>query len=481
MKIPKYKLYLAFSDFILVFITLTISYYVIVTVEDKNFNYFLHFRFLLIILFLMISIFFVFFQQANNLYKINVFLSKATQTVNLLKSIVTLAIVLIVTSFLFKITDILTSRIFVFSATLLSFFVLYFSRVVFLQKLYKLFARNQIINKNILIIGAGKAGQILAKKLKIAKGLGIRVVGFIDDNRKQGEEVFEGVEVLGTIDDLQKIKEQNNIIEVIVAIDNISYERLIEILQKCNKLDLLVKISSDLFEIIPQKIEIEKYNDIPIVNAAPQIHSDISLFFKRVIDFIGALLGIIVLLPLLIIVSLLILFSSRGPIIYKQVRIGKNGKPFNFYKFRSMRIVESKDEEIRKIAMIEFMKNNKRNNDSDSKVVDESRITAIGRFIRKTSIDELPQLINVLKGEMSLVGPRPCLPYEYENLEEWQKNRFNVLPGCTGVWQVLGRSEVSFKDSVVLDLYYINNMSPWFDLQLILKTIPVMIFSKGGK
>lgn len=481
MKIPKYKLYLAFSDFILVFITLTISYYVIVTVEDKNFNYFLHFRFLLIILFLMISIFFVFFQQANNLYKINVFLSKATQTVNLLKSIVTLAIVLIVTSFLFKITDILTSRIFVFSATLLSFFVLYFSRVVFLQKLYKLFARNQIINKKILIIGAGKAGQILAKKLKIAKGLGIRVVGFIDDNRKQGEEVFEGVEVLGTIDDLQKIKEQNNIIEVIVAIDNISYERLIEILQKCNKLDLLVKISSDLFEIIPQKIEIEKYNDIPIVNAAPQIHSDISLFFKRVIDFIGALLGIIVLLPLLIIVSLLILFSSRGPIIYKQVRIGKNGKPFNFYKFRSMRIVESKDEEIRKIAMIEFMKNNKRNNDSDSKVVDESRITAIGRFIRKTSIDELPQLINVLKGEMSLVGPRPCLPYEYENLEEWQKNRFNVLPGCTGVWQVLGRSEVSFKDSVVLDLYYINNMSPWFDLQLILKTIPVMIFSKGGK
>ena len=117
----------------------------------------------------------------------------------------------------------------------------------------------------------------------------------------------------------------------------------------------------------------------------------------------------------------------------------------------------------------------------DTKIVIKERVTKIGYFIRKTSLDELPQLINVIKGDMSLVGPRPCLPYEYKHYDDWQKRRLSVLPGCTGVWQVSGRSKVSFRDSIVLDIYYVNNMSPWFDLQLILKTFPVMLLGIGGK
>ena len=138
------------------------------------------------------------------------------------------------------------------------------------------------------------------------------------------------------------------------------------------------------------------------------------------------------------------------------------------------------EDEVRKKKMIEFMKKGQDQSGS-MKIINDSRVTWIGKIIRKTSLDELPQLINVLKGDMSLVGPRPCLPYEYENYDDWQKRRVSVIPGCTGVWQVLGRSQVSFKDSVVLDLYYINNMSPWLDLQLILQTIPTMIFLRGGK
>jgi len=142
--------------------------------------------------------------------------------------------------------------------------------------------------------------------------------------------------------------------------------------------------------------------------------------------------------------------------------------------------VADEDDEERKKQMIQFIKNENPTN-TDTKVINTNRITWIGKIIRKLSLDELPQLFNVIKGDMSLVGPRPSLPYEYQNFDSWQKRRVNVLPGCTGVWQVWGRSSVSFKDSVVLDLYYVNNMSPWLDIQLILKTIPVMLFSRGGK
>jgi undecaprenyl-phosphate galactose phosphotransferase len=143
-----------------------------------------------------------------------------------------------------------------------------------------------------------------------------------------------------------------------------------------------------------------------------------------------------------------------------------------------MTVVKGEDEERMKM-MLDFMKNS--DEETGTKIINENRLTWIGKIIRKTSLDELPQLLNVIKGDMSLVGPRPCLPYEYENYDEWQKRRVSVIPGCTGVWQVWGRSSVSFRDSVVLDLYYINNMSPWFDLQLILQTIPAMFFLRGGR
>ena len=143
-----------------------------------------------------------------------------------------------------------------------------------------------------------------------------------------------------------------------------------------------------------------------------------------------------------------------------------------------MSVLDGEDEDRKKL-MLDFMNND--NGNADTKVINNSRVTWIGKLIRKSSLDELPQLFNVLQGEMSLVGPRPCLPYEYENYDEWQKRRVSVIPGCTGVWQVWGRSSVSFKESVVLDLYYVNNMSPWFDLQIIYQTIPALFAGRGAK
>jgi lipopolysaccharide/colanic/teichoic acid biosynthesis glycosyltransferase len=195
-------------------------------------------------------------------------------------------------------------------------------------------------------------------------------------------------------------------------------------------------------------------------------------------DIFLSVLTLILIAPLMLIIAALIKLTSPGPIFFKQKRVGYYGKEFDIYKFRSMKVQDGEDED-RKLQMFKFM--NDYSGKIKTKVVNDSRITWIGTFIRKTSLDELPQLFNVIKGDMSLVGPRPCLPYEYDLYPEWQKRRVNVLPGCTGVWQIWGRSSTSYKDSVVLDLYYINKMSPWFDLQLLFQTIPVMITARGAK
>jgi undecaprenyl-phosphate galactose phosphotransferase len=192
------------------------------------------------------------------------------------------------------------------------------------------------------------------------------------------------------------------------------------------------------------------------------------------VDVLLSLIGFIILTPVFLFIIVAIKLSSSGPVFYKQKRVGLNGELFDLYKFRSMNTGDGEDKKREKM-MIDFMKNNRA-----QKIIDDTRVTRVGKFIRRTSIDELPQLYNVIKGNMSIVGPRPCLPYEFNNYEAWQKRRVKVLPGCTGVWQVSGRSSVSFTDSIILDLFYINNMSPLYDILLILKTFPVIFFSKGG-
>jgi undecaprenyl-phosphate galactose phosphotransferase len=268
--------------------------------------------------------------------------------------------------------------------------------------------------------------------------------------------------------------------EIIIAIDNIGYEKLMSLIDRCNELEKSVKLTSELFNIVPEKIVTETYSGIPVVDLSPKVNKNINYIYKRVFDYIASLIGLIILSPVFIIISILIKLTSPGKIFFTQMRIGKDGKPFKFYKFRSMKVNSDTDKE-RESFMIDFIKNNYAANLNSTKIINENNITSVGKFIRKTSLDELPQLINVLKGDMSLVGPRPCLKYEYDSYDDWHKRRHSVMPGCTGVWQVSGRSTVSFRDSVVLDLYYINNMTPWLDLQLIFKTFPVMIFGRGAK
>ncbi|WP_353949385.1 sugar transferase [Sporolactobacillus sp. Y61] len=195
------------------------------------------------------------------------------------------------------------------------------------------------------------------------------------------------------------------------------------------------------------------------------------LFFKRVMDIFGALIGLILLSPVFLIVALAIkLEDPKGRIIFKQIRVGKNGKTFYIYKFRSM--VTNAEQ-----LLVKLLEKNDTNG-AMFKMKNDPRVTRIGRFIRRTSIDELPQLVNVLRGDMSLVGPRPPLPREVIDYSEYDKQRLIVRPGCTGLWQVSGRSDLGFKDMVQLDLTYIQNRSIWTDIKIIFKTLGVMVESK---
>jgi len=414
----------------------------------------------------------------NNLYNINIILNRSLHMIIVIKSLC----YFLPMFFLFNLIVLNLTILNLAFVTIIFIIVFlpafYVFRVEILRRIYLALKQNRF-KTNVLIVGDGSSGKVLAAKLAFENPFGIKIVGFIDDKVNKGKEIIKGKKVLGNFNEIYTIIEKYEIDEVIIAEEDCEYDQLLDLLELCKTTKKQVKITSNLFKIIPQKIFTEKYGDVPVVDVSPGFNSQFVQKLKLVFDRIVAFGGLIIISPALIIISLLIKLSSRGPVLYMQERIGKEGKAFMFYKFRTMKTVENDDDFERKEKMLKFM-NGLEINGENKKVCNSKRVTKIGKFLRKTSLDELPQLFNVLKGEMSLVGPRPCLPYEYENLHNWQKRRFDVLPGCTGVWQVNGRSQVSFNESVVMDLYYINNLSPWLDLQLLVKTIPVMLFGRSG-
>ncbi|NWF89810.1 MAG: sugar transferase [Ignavibacteriaceae bacterium] len=478
IKFPKFKYYLFVFD-ILIFL---FSFFT--TAIILKFKSGLTFSQILMpnsvtIFFAILSIgIFLFIYQYNSLYKINIILTRAAHLTAIIHSIFYGFITIIVISFLIKSAWITDSRLTLLTFTIILLLYSYVLRVEIYRRLY-IGLKNKQFKRNLILVGGGKAGQLLATRLIFENAIGVNIIGFIDDNKKIGSPIVGNKSVIGNVAQIPFLVAKHEVDEILIVIDNITYERLLEILDTCKSLDVNVRLASELFDVVVKKVSTEKYAEFPVVDVSPRINNTINLLMKRFFDVISAGLGIIFLSPIFLTIALLIKLSSKGPVLFYQTRIGKNGQSFQMYKFRSMYVNKGEDEERMKM-MLEFMK--KEQNDSiGEKIINLKRVTKIGQIIRKTSLDELPQLFNVIRGDMSLVGPRPCLPYEYENYAEWQKRRLSVIPGCTGVWQVAGRSNVSFKDSVVLDLYYINNMSPWLDLQILFKTIPVILFARGGK
>jgi len=478
LKYPGYKYFYAATDFLILSLSFIISNGLYnILYRSKPFGIF----FLNpeeVALLIASNIVFILIFQFFHLYKINVFLTRSAQMITIIKSLLYGVFFIIVISFFLKIPIISDSRLFIAIYFHIAAALMFLLRVMLISYIYKKLLGNNLFRRRVVIIGTGKTALILAQKISFEDSIGVEVVGFADDILPCGSRIFRNLRVISGINDLELLKEKINFNEIIICMDRADHDHLLKIMDRCMKLNVIVKVASGLFGIIQEKIFSEQYHNIPVIDISNKIHFGLYAIVKRIIDFFGALSGLLIFSPFFLVIGLIIKLSSKGPVIFRQVRIGKDGNKFDFYKFRSMKVIDGEDT-ARASDMINFMKS--KNKNGSSKIINESRITGVGKFLRKYSLDEMPQLFNVLKGDMSLVGPRPCLPYEYEHYDSWQKRRLSVLPGCTGLWQVTARSEVNFNDSVVIDLYYISNISPWLDLQLILKTVPVMLFARGGK
>jgi exopolysaccharide biosynthesis polyprenyl glycosylphosphotransferase len=418
-----------------------------------------------------------------NLYKVNVFVTVVDHSMRILKGLFFTVLGIALLSFFIRSEIILDSRLAIIYFTSISFTLMICGRVIVFRGLFLYLSKRRVFQRNALIVGGAETGKNLAVNLLMNDHIGLNVVGFLDDGLSLGKVVFNRIKVIGRIAELKEIVKVYEVHEVIICLEHVEYDQLIRTLEVATGTDAVVKISSPLYDVVPSRLFIEKYGNVPVVSISHVSPSPRLEVYKRIFDSVMVGAGILCLLPLFAALSFLIKLDSRGPIFFTQTRIGKNGRPFRFYKFRSMQVGSDRDD-TRAQTAVEFIKSKKKNGghvNGSTKIVNEARITRIGRWLRKTSLDELPQLINVMKGEMSLVGPRPCLPYEWENYEDWHKRRLSVMPGCTGMWQVAGRSVVGFEDMVILDLYYIQNASLMLDFTLLLRTFPVMLFGAGAK
>jgi exopolysaccharide biosynthesis polyprenyl glycosylphosphotransferase len=285
---------------------------------------------------------------------------------------------------------------------------------------------------------------------------------------------------LGRIQDLEAILGEYFFQEAIITDETIGKAELIDLLDFFTTKGINVWFMPKLMPIIGIKLYIDNLCGISMVRLSRQWHQWVFEKVKYALDGVAALLGIVLMLPIFLAFGLAIKLTSPGPVFYRALAVGKGGRTFRMYKFRSMITGASKD--IHKDYVTRMISGEITQDDSGKilKITDDPRVTPVGRLLRKTSLDEMPQLINVLKGEMSLVGPRPCLPYEFEVYKDWHKKRTAVRQGITGLWQVVGRSEVSFEDMILLDLYYIYNRSMELDFNILFETVFVLLKKKGA-
>jgi exopolysaccharide biosynthesis polyprenyl glycosylphosphotransferase len=323
--------------------------------------------------------------------------------------------------------------------------------------------------QNALIVGGGKVGQQLALKLTNHREYGIRLVGFVDDRPTElDEELASRLPVLlGGPERLRECVTENDVQRVIVAFSNDSHESVLANIRAIRDLDVQIDIVPRFFEVFGAGAEVHTLEGIPLVGLRPTRLSRSSRVLKRTFDLVAAILGLVFLAPVFATVALAIKLESRGPVFFRQVRRGSNGTTFRIYKFRTM-VAEAEEQK----AEVVHLNMHRGRDPRMTKIPDDPRVTRVGRFLRRFSIDELPQLINVVRGEMSLVGPRPLILEEDAFVQEWARKRLDLKPGITGLWQVLGRSDIPFEEMTKLDYVYVTNWSLREDIRLILLTIP---------
>src|SRR5215203_3865850 len=322
--------------------------------------------------------------------------------------------------------------------------------------------------RRAVLVGSGKHIEDVHSALVDEVHAPVDMVGFISltpcpDN---------GLRSLGRIEDLAAVLDSQRVQEVIIADPDFPQDQAVEPVDQCHRRALTVRIAPSTMEILVHRAEFVPGTSVPLFELRPPVFDGFDYAVKRTFDFVGSLLLLLLLSPLLLLISIAVFVSSRGPILYRSQRPGIGGAPFSCFKFRTMRSgadqMQADVESLNEASGPLF------------KIRDDPRMTPVGRILRRFSLDELPQLLNVLLGQMSLVGPRPLPQRDFDQLEEWHKKRYLVLPGITGLWQVSGRSELDFDDLVRLDFLYLERWSVALDLTILVKTVPAVLSRRGA-
>jgi exopolysaccharide biosynthesis polyprenyl glycosylphosphotransferase len=322
--------------------------------------------------------------------------------------------------------------------------------------------------RRALLVGTGRHIDAVAHALGSRAGDHVDIVGFMSPTPRPSN----GLRSLGRLDALDEVLGRERVDEVIIADPDFPQDDALDLVDRCHQRGVTVHVAPSTMEILFDRAEFVPGESVPLFTVRPPVFEGLEFVAKRSFDLTLASVGLIFISPVLLAIAIAVKLSSRGPVIYRSVRPGMAGRPFSCLKFRTMR--ERADEIQQDLEPF---------NESSGalfKIRDDPRLTAVGRILRRFSLDELPQLVNVLRGEMSLVGPRPLPLRDFEHLEDWHKKRYLVLPGITGLWQVSGRSELNFDDLVRLDFLYLERWSMMLDLTILLKTIPAVISRRGA-
>jgi exopolysaccharide biosynthesis polyprenyl glycosylphosphotransferase len=329
----------------------------------------------------------------------------------------------------------------------------------------------------VMVVGTGERARKLGYALERSVEYGIRLRGFLSDRPlghtawDEGDEKHAEKYPIRPITELPSLLRQNVIDEIIFAVSSDQLSELEEYFLLCDEEGVRTRVAVDFFPHVNSTISLEQFGATPLLTFSAVPYDEVRMLFKRAADLVVAGAGLVILAPFMALIAVAIRLTSAGPAIFRQIRCGLNGRRFVFYKFRSM--CENAEELKESVAHLNMRQ-------TVFKIPDDPRLTAVGRFLRKFSIDEWPQLWNVLRGDMSLVGPRPAVPNEVDQYQRWQRRRLRMRPGLTCLWAICGRDEVDFETWMKMDMQYIDNWSLALDWKILLRTIPRVLTGRGA-
>jgi len=379
--------------------------------------------------------------------------------------------ILLVMAITFFLRPLVYSRAMYIYAAMLVVVLLSLERIV--QRIvYARLRRRGVGVDRVLIVGAGEVGRALMGNIVAQPDLAYQVVGFVDDDSEKSQTDIGRFKALGSTDQLPKLLKEYAVGEVIITLPWTVRDKIVKIMNLSQRYNVAAKIVPDLFQLSLSRVALDDVGGIPLIVIREPRMGMVDAVVKRLMDLCFGFVLILVFAIPMAVIAILIRLDSPGPIVFVQKRIGRYGHEFVAYKFRSMR--QGAEEEQAALNGLNEARG------PLFKIRNDPRLTRMGRWIRRMSLDELPQLLNVLRGEMSIVGPRPPMQNEVEHYHEWHKRRLEVCPGMTGLSQVSGRSDLTFDDTAMLDIYYIENWSPWMDLGIMFKTIPTVLLARGA-